>query len=1099
MALSNIEVKPPAEELARIDTEPQLAPLTDGQESLYILSRLANGLGVYNMPFAFRLRGPLNMRAFLQGLRFLTARHSSLRTNIIETDKGFRQWIWGAGDPALEFHDLARGADSNANLEETLAKELRRCASEPFDLARQSPFRADVFHLADDDHVALFTLHHAFGDIAAVRILFRDFEAAYSAALTEGADPAVFPEIAVQMDQYAQRAAKSTPPEHVLHFWRERIAGLNAELELPTDAPRPRMPSFRGGVHYTHIPATIVSGMKTLARANKCSPYMAFLAALEALIYRYTNQRKFALATPFTQRQDPELDNTVGYLINLLPIPCSVNPQGNFRELLNEARKNALEVFANQDISLRRILQEAKITGENPRNGLSRVVFQYFAEGPALLALPNVTVEPVKIHTATSKFDLSITLVELESGGIEMEIEHDNDLYSAETAERIGQHFVNLADAAARNPETPIAQLGFLTASEKALLAEVNETKTSYPRDATVDELFEQQAANHPTKMALSFENSQITYGELDRRANQVAQMLIKNGVRPGDFVGVCLERSPALVAALIGILKAGAAFVPFDAKYPAARLQYMFADAGVRLLLTSASQRHIAPSTVTVALVEEASAETLEPKEFPQPPVGPDSLAYMMYTSGSTGDPKGTTVPHRAIVRLVRNNDFANFGTDEVFLLLAPVSFDASTLEIWGALLNGGTLAIYPPTFESLDQLDDVLAREKVTTLWLSSGLFNTVVDKKIEALRGLRQLLVGGDVVSPAHVRRVYDTNPNVTIINGYGPTENTTFTCCYSIPRDWPVELALPIGRPIRNTTVYILDENQQPMPAGVPGELHCGGDGLSHGYWNKPELTAQAFVAHPFSPGARLYRTGDRVRLLRDGNLEFLGRLDSQIKIRGFRIELGEIENALRKIEGVEDAAAVVEACDSDGKRLLAFVTARNGAMLSGPEMHEALHQSLPDYACPSRIHVVAGFPLGANGKVDKKALLANAPKSAEAAVEETLNPTETIIARVWRDILDAPAIGADENFFHLGGDSLRAIQAVLQINRAVGSNLTVSHIFEAPTIRMLARKAASAQASEAPLERIQPRASSEVADLSDDEVNALLNEMLLKSE
>jgi amino acid adenylation domain-containing protein len=501
--------------------------------------------------------------------------------------------------------------------------------------------------------------------------------------------------------------------------------------------------------------------------------------------------------------------------------------------------------------------------------------------------------------------------------------------------------------------------------------------------------------------------------------------------------------------------------------------------------------------------LIEQTAAQPVEEGvNKKRPLVSPDSLAYMMYTSGSTGNPKGVTVPHRAIIRLVKSNDFASFSPEEVFLLFAPISFDASTLEIWGPLLNGGTLAIYPPNFESLEQLDEVLTREKVTTLWLSSGLFNTVVDKKIEALRNIRQLLVGGDVVSPAHVRRVYDANPNVTIINGYGPTENTTFTCCYTIPRDWPVDRPIPIGRPIRNTQVYILDENLQPMPVGIPGELYCGGDGLSHGYWNKADLTAQAFVGHPFFAGARLYRTGDRVRLLKDGNLEFLGRLDSQIKIRGFRIELGEIETAIRGLPGVEDAAACVDSGVADAKRLLAFIVAKPGQTLITTDVHEALRKSLPEHACPSRIHIVEKLPLGANGKVDRKALVEMAVNMVSSeGQDESLSPTENAIAGVWKEILKTPSIRPDENFFHLGGDSLRAIQSVLQINRAAGSNLTITDVFQAPTIRALAKKIDSVKAQTPPsIRRVRAESaarSRDVAALSDSEVDSMLSQLLSK--
>ncbi|HUS37271.1 MAG TPA: amino acid adenylation domain-containing protein [Verrucomicrobiae bacterium] len=1073
-------------------------PLTAGQESIYILSRLGNNLPVYNMPFAFRVHGALHMRAFMEALRLLVARHHALRSKIVETDRGLRQVVSESTEPAFEFHDLSK-ADPGQRENEFRA-ELRGRASAAFDLSRETAFRTDLFRLADDDFAVLFNLHHTFGDMSALRILFRDFQELYSATLAGRS--AALPEIGLQMDAYASRAATEQPTDATLKFWRDRLAGFATDLELPADGARASMPSFKGAIHNLTISNSIATAMKTLARTNKCSSYMAFLAIVQTLVYRYTNQRQFAIATPFSRRIDPELENTIGYLINLLPIPISINPRATFRDLLADVRKGTLDVFAHENISMRRILQETKIAADNPRNALNRVVFQYFAEGPAELTLEHLQVEPISFHTGTSKFDLCITMLERE-GAVHTEVEYDSDLFQPATIERLGQHLVHLAEAAARNPDAEIGQFNFLTASEKCFIAEVNETKTAYPRDAAIDQLFEQQAANHPAKPAISFDNTVVTYGELNRRADQIAQFLIKRGVRSGDFVGVCLDRSPTLMAALIGILKAGAAFVPFDAKYPAQRLQYMFEDAGVRLLLTSAEQQHIAPASVEVALVEQAAGEGIDDGVAKKRPlVSPDSLAYMMYTSGSTGNPKGVTVPHRAIIRLVKSNDFASFSPDEVFLLFAPVSFDASTLEIWGPLLNGGTLAMYPPNFESLEQLDEVLTREKVTTLWLSSGLFNTVVDKKIESLRNVRQLLVGGDVVSPAHVRRLYDANANVTIINGYGPTENTTFTCCYTIPRDWPIDRAIPIGRPIRNTQVYILDENLQPMPVGIPGELYCGGDGLSHGYWNKPDLTAQVFVAHPFFAGARLYRTGDRVRLLKDGNLEFLGRLDSQIKIRGFRIELGEIETALRSLPGIEDAAACVDSAGADGKRLLGFVVAQAGHAPVTKDIHEKLHVLLPEHACPSRIFIVDKLPLGANGKVDRKALVQNAAIQTVGETESVaLSPTETAIAGVWKEILKLLSIGPDENFFHLGGDSLRAIQSVLQINRAVGSNLTITHVFQAPTVRGLAKKIDAAKTQAMPsIRRARSedlRRSADVAALSDAEVDSLLAQLLAK--
>jgi len=523
-----------------------MAPLTEGQESLYILSKLGNGLPVYNMPFAFRLGGPLKMEAFENALRGVARRHHALRSRILETEQGLRQSVVDT-EISVVFHDLGKDG-----VKETALAER---ANAPFDLTREAPFRVDVFERGAEDRIALFTLHHAFGDLSAIRILFRDLEDAYNGS----ADAP--PPNAIQMDAYAAQRAGVAPLEKTSSFWRERLARV-ADLELPLDRPRPRMASFRGAAHDTKFSTALTSGMKTLARANKCSPYMAFLAVLQTLIYRYTNQREFTIATPFSLRQEPELENTIGYLINLLPIPCSINPRMTFRDLLAEARKSCLDVFAHQDISLRRILQEAKISTDNPKNALSRVVFQYFAEGPVTLNLNGVSAEPVRLHTGTSKFDLCITMAEAD-GTIAAEFEYDTDIFNFETIERLARHLANLAESAVRNADAEIGQLNFLTASEKCFIAEINETRTAYPRDATIDQLFDQQVANHPAKVAVSFEGKAITYQEVNRRAERVAQFLINRGVRAGDFVGVCLDRSPTLVAALLGVLKAGAAFVP--------------------------------------------------------------------------------------------------------------------------------------------------------------------------------------------------------------------------------------------------------------------------------------------------------------------------------------------------------------------------------------------------------------------------------------------------------------------------------------------------------------------------------------------------------
>jgi amino acid adenylation domain-containing protein len=877
--------------------------------------------------------------------------------------------------------------------------------------------------------------------------------------------------------------------EETREFWRNALKEHTADLDLTLDRQRPRLPTFAGEALYRDFPPELATQIKQLARSQRCSVYMICLAALQVLIHRYTGQEKFCVATPFSDRDDTAFENTIGYLINLLPVPCTVEAGQPFSELLEVTRANCLEAYANNAISFRQILKELNLPSDSPKPPLARVVFQYFPETPAL-ELPGLASEQLRVHSRTSKFDLCFSLFE-HNGTITTELEYDSDIFTAESAEAWERQYVAVLQSIVANPAEPCGTLSIVPKQDARHIAQWNDTIVAYPRNSTVSELFEAQAKLHPDATALVFDAGKLTYRELDERANAIAAELQNRGVRPGEYVGVCLKRSPELIAALIGILKAGAAFVPFELSYPKARLEYLFKDSGVRLLVTDSRNARLAPAGTDLLLVSNGRLS-----QFASQGQATD-VAYVMYTSGSTGDPKGVMVPHRAITRLVKNNTFASFAPTEVWLAFAPVSFDASTLEIWAPLLNGGTLAIYPSEFESVEQFESVLKRFNVTSLWLTAGLFNTIVDQRVEALRGVRQLLVGGDVLSVAHIRKALTALPQTELINGYGPTENTTFTCCYSIPRQWPEERSIPIGKPIRNTRVHILDERMQPVPVGVPGDLYASGDGLSLGYLNKPELTAAAFITHA---GDRLYRTGDRARYLPTGDIEFLGRRDAQVKIRGFRIELGEVESALRRVEGIQDVAVVAHADAGGSKQLVAYVVPRGGQQIDAARIKSEAGALLPDHACPNVIIPLAELPLGPNGKVNKNALPKPGSLDTSRSAAAAENPVEARLVEIFEQILEVPGVSVDDNFFHCGGESLRATRAISQINRAFGCRLTLPKLFEAPTVRQMARLVeASSGNSENGIRVSKPVQSGgtpiEVESLSDDEVDALLNQLV----
>jgi amino acid adenylation domain-containing protein len=590
-----------------------------------------------------------------------------------------------------------------------------------------------------------------------------------------------------------------------------------------------------------------------------------------------------------------------------------------------------------------------------------------------------------------------------------------------------------------------------------------NQTATDYPRQKTVAQLFEEIAAAQPDSVALEFGKERLTYSELNIRANRVAHRLNKMGVGSETMVACCIDRSLEMIIGFIGILKAGGAYVPLDLSYPKDRFDFMFEDSRTPVILT---QRSLAPAlrgrgSVHVICMDEFEAPSSPAAEVNSPlAAGPTSLAYVMYTSGSTGRPKGVMVENRAIVRLVRNTNFCHFGADEVFLQFAPVSFDASTLEIWGPLLNGGKLVMMPPQAASLEDLGRTIREHGVTTLWLTSGLFNLMVEQRLEDLRPLRQLLAGGDVLSPRHVHIVLENLPDCRLINGYGPTENTTFTCCHTMRHGDPVPESIPIGKPVSNTQVYILDEQMNPLPPGQTGELYTAGDGVARGYLNNPEATAEKFVPNPFASGENklMYRTGDLARWREDGVIEFLGRIDAQVKVLGHRVEPGEVETVLRMNKEVSQVCVVADLGENGSKRLVAYYVASTVPGPSPSDLRKFLGGKLPHYMVPALFVPLSALPLSPNGKVDRTALptpvvpVGVEPPSADSAATQL----EKTLGELWQRILRVDRVGPDDNFFDLGGDSLMIVAVHSNLQKVLQVEIPVTDLFEFTTIRTLAR-------------------------------------------
>jgi aspartate racemase len=726
-------------------------------------------------------------------------------------------------------------------------------------------------------------------------------------------------------------------------------------------------------------------------------------------------------------------------------------------------REVTFGAYDHAEIPFEQLVEELKPERDMSRTPIFQVALAMQNVPQHALELRGLRLSPQPSDSGTAKFDLTLFAFE-QGAGLRLVLEYCTDLFEPDTARRLLGNFRTLLDGVIADPDRPLSALPLLTEPERhQLLVEWNATAADYPRDATIGELFRAQAERTPDAVAVLAGTERLTYGELEARANQLGHHLRSRGVGPETRVAVCLDRSAGLVVGLLGVLKAGATYVPLDPGDPPARLESLLRDAGAGALLTERRRCGSFPpdwAARAICLDENREVIAREPSDPPAAPLA-GQLACVMYTSGSTGTPKGVAVPHRAVVRLVRGTEYFQGGPSETFLQLAPVAFDASTFEIWGALLTGARLVVAPPGTLSLEEIGRVVRDHGVTTMWLTAGLFHLMVDRGVEDLRGVRQLLAGGDVLSPAHVVRVLHELPHCRLVNGYGPTESTTFAACHPVAADDP-RGSVPIGRPIANTRAYVLDRRMQPVPAGMPGELYLGGAGLARGYLGRPGLTADRFVPDPFGPvfggelGGRLYRTGDRARWRWDGTLEFLGRLDEQIKLRGHRIEPGEIESALGELAGVR-AAVVVAREDHPGEKRLVGYLVPDGPAPGVEEVRDFLRQRLPDYMVPSAFVVMETLPLSPTGKVDRRALPApsDARSGLEAAFVAPRGPVEELLAAIWAAVLRVDRVGIHDNFFELGGHSLLATQVISRILSTLGVELPLRTVFEAPTVARMA--------------------------------------------
>jgi amino acid adenylation domain-containing protein/non-ribosomal peptide synthase protein (TIGR01720 family) len=1042
-------------------SDPSGAPLSFAQQRMWFLEQLEPGSSAYNIPIAIRMRGPLAIGGLERSLNAVAARHETLRAAFDNLDGKAVQRIESRVDVPLPVLDLS-GTDEGER-EVLLRKLAAQEADRTFDLRRAPLIRARLTRLDRDDHVLLMTMHHIVSDAWSFGVLLRELGAFYRAFLSARAP--VLPELPIQYADYAEwqtRCLQGEALESQLAYWRRQLEGPLPVLELPVDRLRPAIQTYRGARRNIELSRATLESLRELSRSESVTLFTTFLAALSVLLNKYSGDEDILIGSPVAGRDKMEVENLIGFFVNTLVLRMDLSGDPSFREVMRRAREVTLEAYTHQEIPFEKLVDELEPERQLGRNPFFQVVLAFQDAPASALTFPDLEMSFMEVTTHKSRFDLTLFLWETEQG-LTGSLEYNTDLFDSGTAGRMVSHFETLLERLSAEPGTRLADLCLLTEEERErILVGWNTTRATYPRDKCIHEFIQEQAERTPDAVAVCREGENLTYRQLNERSNQIMRRLRELGVGPEVLVGVCMERSLEMVVGLLAVLKAGGAYVALDPDYPKERLAFMVKDSGVRVVLTERglSSRLPAHGCRLLFLERGLAAFSAEESTNLSSPAVPHNLAYVTYTSGSTGRPKGVEVLHRGVLRLLMDVHYVRLGAEETILQLAPVSFDASTFEIWGALLHGGRLVVHSERVPSPGDLAKVIAQQSVSTLWLTASLFNAIIDEAPESLAGLRQLLTGGEALSVPHVRKALKALPSTNLINGYGPTEGTTFTCCHGIsPALEEHARSIPIGRPISGTRVYILDERMNPVPVGIPGELYIGGDGLGRGYLGRPGLTAEKFVPDPFAreAGQRLYRSGDRARYLADGNIEFLGRVDHQVKLRGFRVELGEIESVLRRHPGVREAVATIWKKSSGEKRLAAYFTSRSEPPPRADELRRHLESKLPDYMVPSDFVPLESMPLGHTGKVDRSRLPEPEHPGREPSRPDMAPRTlvEEKLVDIWKKVLGVDCVGVDDNFFSLGGDSILTIQAVSRAHRA-GLDVSPKQLFQHQTIRELAR-------------------------------------------
>jgi len=1040
------------------------------QQRLWFMSQLVPDDPSYNISTNVLLKGELDVEVLTRGFNEIVRRHEALRTNFLKEN----------GQPVLavrehlaldvELIDLTHLVEPERS--EEVTRLFRAEARKPFLLDTDPLIRTTLLKLAEDEHVLLLTIHHIVSDGWSMGVFLQELGVLYD-AFRQG-KPSPLPELSIQYADFAHwqmETLQGDVLEGHLSFWKDLLHGNLPVLQLPTDRPRPKIRSGKGRLQKFDIPSDLIDVLTEIGARGEATLYQVLLTAFNVMLYRYTGQEDVLVGAPIANRNRSEVEGLIGFLANTVVFRSDLSGEPTFRDLLTRVRNMARGVYANQDLPFVKLVEAVQPDRSMANTPLFQVFFVLQNAPMPAMELPGLKLSLMEMESATAKFDISLYIMEEGDGTIGM-FEYSTDLFDPSSIDRMIEHFLNLLQSIVQNPDLAISELPMLSETEETRL--LNEWSqggtlagTEGLPDVRIHELFEEQAARTPDRTALVFEGQSLTYGELNRRANALAHLLQQKGIGAESVVALCLDRSPEMVVALLGVLKSGGAYLPLDPKAPSERQRFVLEETESRVLLT---QAHVLEELSSVAAGLEVIA--LDQADFsgisvenPVSNATADSLAYVIYTSGSTGKPKGVLVPHRGVSnRLLWGQEHLQLTEEDAVLQKTPYTFDVSVWEFLWPLMTGARLVLAKPEgHQDPSYLVDLIASEGITVAhFVPSMLALFLEEKELERVTSLRRVICSGEALSYELQERFF-SRIGASLHNFYGPTETSIEVTYWDCQPESELR-TVPIGYPVANVEAYVLDAHLRPVPTGVPGELYIGGVSVTRGYLKRPELTEEVFVAHPFRAGERLYKTGDLVRVLADGAIEYLGRLDHQVKIRGFRIELGEIEAALLADSSIREAVVLAREDVPGDKRLVAYLVSAGEEAPTVTELRSRLKETLPEYMVPSSYLFLDKMPLTSSGKADRKALPAPDALRPQLAAEyvEPRNELETTVVGMWKELLGVERVGVLDNFFDLGGHSLKATQLVAQVNDAFRVEVKLAKLFEEPTVAGLAQLIETAQ-------------------------------------